>query len=784
MSPHHPPRARWRRRLAALAAAVSLPAAMVTLAAAAPAQAAGTAHYVNCSKASNGKGTQSSPWNSLATVNATTFRAGDQILFARGTTCNGTLAPKGSGASGAPIVVDTYGTGAKPIIAGGGASDAVLLTNQQYWEIRNLEVTNHGATAANRRGVHIMLTDYGTGNHYRLTNLTVHDVNGDGVKDLNGSSGIQFDVFGTAVKTKFNDVVVDGNDVHTVDRSGINMSTTWKCRASIGWPAPCQSGVTNYYPWTGFVVQNNTVHDIGGDGIVMQYTQDGVAQHNVAYDTAARWYGSNAAIWDWNADNVTFQYNEAYHTHKLPDNGDGMAWDADYGTDHTVYQYNYSHDNEGGMAMFCGCGGAGTSTTNAVFRYNVSQNDAGQVLRDAGENNGWFYNNTVYEPAGSTANILTSGRSSLTVANNIFVNNGSGGYDYSGTRFTDNIMTGNTSGIPSGQITADPQLQSPGSGGTGIGTVNGYQLTAGSPAIGAGRVIPDNGGRDYWGHHVPSVCAPDIGADQLSTPNDASCGLVNNGGFESGTLPPWYAWNSASVTTGNAHSGTHALQVGSAPASAEQVIALAPSTTYQLTGWAKAGTAGEEVQIGVKDYGGSEVLTSVTGTSYTGADLIFRTGPSDTQATVYCYKAGGSGLGYCDDISVKAATMPTGVFKNGPSGRCADIPGGNTSDGTQADLWDCNGGANQFFADYSDGTLRTLGKCLTAASSASLTPVTLATCGTSPGQNWTYNATAQTLSPFSGMCLDASGGGTGNGTPLILYACSGAANQQWAQTGP
>ena len=526
MSHQHSGGTPWPRRLIGLAAALAIPTGISTLAVTAQAHAAaGSAYYVDCSQSDSGDGSQSSPWNSLDSVNAATFGPGDQVLFARGTTCHGALTPQGSGASGAPIVIDTYGTGPKPVIAGDGATDAVLLNNQQYWEIRNLEITDHGATAANRRGVHIVLQDFGTGNHYRLTNLTIHDVNGADTKDLGGSGGVQFDVQGNSVKTKFSDVVLDGNDIHTVDRSGINMSSDWMCRASTGYEG-CNPGRTNtYYPWTDFVVQNNTVHDIGGDGIVMQYTQNGLAQNNVAYDTSARPNGDNAAIWVWNADNVTFQYNEAYATHKLPDNGDGMAWDADYGTDGTIYQYNYSHDNAGGMAMFCGCGDlAGAATTNATFRYNVSQNDGSQVLRDYGENNGMFYNNTIYEPAGSTANILTTGGPTLTIANNIIVNNGSGGYDYNGTTFTDNILSGsNTANIPPGQITSDPRLASPGSGGTGLGTVSGYQLTAGSPAIGAGTVITNNGGRDYWGDTVPATCPPDIGADQYSTPDDSSC---------------------------------------------------------------------------------------------------------------------------------------------------------------------------------------------------------------------------------------------------------------------
>src|SRR5689334_19517249 len=45
-------------------------------------------YYVDCSAATNGNGTQTSPWNSVASPNATTFGPGDQLLFKRGATCN------------------------------------------------------------------------------------------------------------------------------------------------------------------------------------------------------------------------------------------------------------------------------------------------------------------------------------------------------------------------------------------------------------------------------------------------------------------------------------------------------------------------------------------------------------------------------------------------------------------------------------------------------------------------------------------------------------------------
>jgi hypothetical protein len=32
----------------------------------------------------------------------------------------------------------------------------------------------------------------------------------------------------------------------------------------------------------------------------------------------------------------------------------------------------------------------------------------------------------------------------------------------------------------------------------------------------------------------------------------------------------------------------------------------------------------------------------------------------------------------------------------------------------------------------------------------------------------------------SGLCLDANGQGTANGTKVVLWTCNGQANQQWS----
>ena len=87
---------------------------------------------------------QTSPWASLAKVNATTFHPGDHMLFRAGDTWTGQLWPKGSGTSGAPITIGGYGSGNKPSFAGAGrVPDTVKLWNQQYWTITGIDASNY-----------------------------------------------------------------------------------------------------------------------------------------------------------------------------------------------------------------------------------------------------------------------------------------------------------------------------------------------------------------------------------------------------------------------------------------------------------------------------------------------------------------------------------------------------------------------------------------------------------------------------------------------------------------
>ncbi|MGW7417901.1 endo-1,4-beta-xylanase, partial [Streptomyces sp. NPDC054863] len=90
-------------------------------------------------------------------------------------------------------------------------------------------------------------------------------------------------------------------------------------------------------------------------------------------------------------------------------------------------------------------------------------------------------------------------------------------------------------------------------------------------------------------------------------------------------------------------------------------------------------------------------------------------------------------------LNAASPTTPggSGQIKGVASGRCLDVPGAGTADGTQLQLWDCHNSTHQ---------------------------------------QWTHTAAGE-LRVYGNKCLDAAG--TGNGAKVQLYTCWGGDNQKW-----
>jgi glucosylceramidase len=117
----------------------------------------------------------------------------------------------------------------------------------------------------------------------------------------------------------------------------------------------------------------------------------------------------------------------------------------------------------------------------------------------------------------------------------------------------------------------------------------------------------------------------------------------------------------------------------------------------------------------------------------------------------------------------------------GLAGKCMDVAGAGTANGTPVQLYTCNGTAAQQWTRGADGTLRALGKCLDIAgpSTADGAQTHLWDCHGGTSQQWTYTAGRDLNSVYANKCLDVTGNSSADGTRLQIWTCTGGANQKW-----
>jgi hypothetical protein len=352
-----------------------------------------TYHVDSKSGDDQGPGSKARPWKSLDKVNAAKLAPGDRVLFRAGSTWAGQLAPASSGSEGAAIVFGSYGSGKMPRIdAGGKFEDAVLLKNVQWIEVRDLEVTNTGPSPGARRGVHVWLDNFGTAKHIIVSGLFVHDVNGTHQRKDNG--GIIFRTNGNRTPSRFDGLTIERNVVWKVERSAI-------AAQSYHYPR------TRWFPSLNVVIRDNFVSDIGGDGIVPWATDGALIEHNIARNCNQTGTTYNAGIWPWSTDNSLFQLNEASWTRTTLD---GQGFDSDYNSRGTTFQFNYSHDNEGGFMLICSPGkrnqAENLGNIGTIVRRNVSRNDRSRIFHLSAAEDTLVHDNAIYVGAGHDVQML------------------------------------------------------------------------------------------------------------------------------------------------------------------------------------------------------------------------------------------------------------------------------------------------------------------------------------------------------------------------------------------
>lgn len=145
-----------------------------------------------------------------------------------------------------------------------------------------------------------------------------------------------------------------------------------------------------------------------------------------------------------------------------------------------------------------------------------------------------------------------------------------------------------------------------------------------------------------------------------------------------------------------------------------------------------------------------------------------------------------SGIRAADSAGwIREPVATGGQVRSGLAGKCMDVDGGSSANGTAVQLWTCNSSEAQWWTARSDGTLRALDKCLDAKGfgTANGTQVGLWDCNGGTNQVWQVHNGGY-RNPASGRCLDDPASSTTDGTRLVLWDCNGGPNQKWTALPP
>lgn len=369
-----------------------------------------------------------SPWKTLEKVNSVELKPGDRVLFRSGVVFKGVLAPKGKGTEAAPIVISRFPDfGGMPRIEGTG-EDAVLIRNMEHVVVTGLEVVNDGDNSAVKRGIHVLLDNYGTAKGIVVRGNWVHDVRGTQKQKETG--GIIFTTRGDETPSRFDGLRIEKNVIWKVDRSGI-------AAQSSHWPR------TKWFPSLNVVIRDNYLEDIGGDGVVPWACDGVVVEHNILRGANMRAKSYNAGIWPWSCDNSKFRWNDVAGVKTLMD---GQGFDSDYNSRNTLFEYNYSHDNEGGFILICTPGKRNVEENignlRATVRRNISRNDRERIFHISAVEEALVEDNVIYTGPGIDVQMVLFSdwdgwANGVTIRRNRFVTEGTARYGFGKERRED-----------------------------------------------------------------------------------------------------------------------------------------------------------------------------------------------------------------------------------------------------------------------------------------------------------------------------------------------------------
>ena len=277
------------------------------------------------------------------------FDGGDQILFERGRSFEGALSLKRSNVRpDSAITVADFGSTEAPrpvISADAEGMGTIDIRDSGGWIIENLELINQSAVRTKRYGVFVTAMDSGTHKHFVVRNCLIHDITGEyGNKD---NGGIVFRVYGTAVPTKFDGVLIENNEIRDISGVGLRIKSPWE--ADPDDPREVSNPIERH-AILNLVVRGNRVSNTTANAIVIASADAPLAEYNIMGPNISTEVTGNS-LFTYATDSALVQYNEAFGNHSPAADKDRGGFDADWNSRDTVFQFNYSHDNNFAFAI-------------------------------------------------------------------------------------------------------------------------------------------------------------------------------------------------------------------------------------------------------------------------------------------------------------------------------------------------------------------------------------------------------------------------------------------------
>lgn len=265
-------------------------------------------------------------WATLAKVSALTLGPGDHVMLKCGSTWNEQLTLNGSGTSGNIILVNSYGSGAKPLIVRNSqsADTCILASNNSYIFIQNLALSNA------KNGIYAVSAG-GTNHGFTIDNCAFSQMNWyTPGPSLDFSTAIHFPGGGT-----------------WYDTTVTNCTFDYCCNGLLIY-------TTTYNLFTANCWQRNGV----SAGISLSWVMSGVVDNWLVSScggTTPVWFGPTGMYFQ-NCSNLTIS-NSVIWDIRHNGGGDGDGIDIDHSNSHLTITQCKIFNNQGPGIVFLGTPG-------------------------------------------------------------------------------------------------------------------------------------------------------------------------------------------------------------------------------------------------------------------------------------------------------------------------------------------------------------------------------------------------------------------------------------------